>query len=338
MENKSRALSKPESAPGCLPAYDGMNAIDYWLGNGKQVARVVWALPVSRVLSPTVPAPSVNCWSLSRSKRTLDLSLAFVGLVVCAVPMLIVALCIRLSSQGPALFAQKRVGRGGRLFTIFKFRTMTAVRANKGPRLTKEGDCRITPLGRWLRKLKIDELPQFLNVLHGDMSFVGPRPKLPQFAAVLDTPFRPGITGAASFAFRNEEGIMAGLPPEELEGFYISRIKPLKARIDSRYMRRATFWTDLRMIVRTVLTCVVSTSGPPVWTSSRIKEHAVLTTQDTDAKEALRSDLCPDWRIDASSRPFNSAVGNSTRMQHPISFSDFSAESRTGRAKVIERA
>jgi lipopolysaccharide/colanic/teichoic acid biosynthesis glycosyltransferase len=232
--------------------------------------------------------PTASRWSVSAHKRFLDVSTALLVLVVFAAPMLVIALLIRLTSPGPALFRQRRIGRNGRLFVIYKFRSM-AIGSSAGIGLTKHGDRRITLLGRWLRKIKLDELPQFYNVLRGDMSLVGPRPKLPQYAALHNTCYRPGITGAATLAFRREEELLSRIHPSEMENFYHRHIKPLKARIDTRYMCRATFWSDLRIVIATFLACLSTPRMPAV--VRKAARHAIpfqpITAIETASGDSL---------------------------------------------------
>ena len=213
-----------------------------------------------------IKSPSASDWSLSESKRLFDLSIALLVLALLGLPLLAIALCVRLCSRGPAFFVQQRVGRWGQLFRIYKFRTMTFGSDKNGPAITVAGDRRITALGRWLRRLKIDELPQFFNVLRGEMSLVGPRPKLPQYEAIVNMPYRPGITGAATLAFRHEEEMLRHLQPSQLDHFYNRHIRQLKARIDARYMCRASFRSDLRLIGATFLSCL---QPPPALFSVR---------------------------------------------------------------------
>lgn len=209
-----------------------------------------------------VPSERLQRWSLSRGKRVFDVVVALGVMAVLFAPMLLIALCIRITSRGPALFAQKRVGQNGRLFTIYKFRSMTVSKRRRGAGLTTAGDARVTPVGRQLRLLKLDELPQLYNVLRGDMSIVGPRPKLPEYAEELNFAYRPGLTGAASLAFRREEEILAQVHAQELESFYHKRIKPLKARIDERYMAQAGFRSDTHIILSTFLTSFMPNHYP----------------------------------------------------------------------------
>jgi lipopolysaccharide/colanic/teichoic acid biosynthesis glycosyltransferase len=202
-----------------------------------------------------------GAWSLSDGKRLFDFVSATVGLLLFLPLMFLIAAAISISSPGPILFRQKRMGRWGTLFTIYKFRTMVED-AEKGPCITVQGDTRITRVGALLRKFKLDELPQFFNVIKGDMSFVGPRPKLPHHES-LHMPFRPGITGAATLAFRCEEELLQHVPEHNLEIFYARTIKPLKAKLDWEYMQRATCLSDFGLIWCTLTACLSKQTVPP---------------------------------------------------------------------------
>jgi lipopolysaccharide/colanic/teichoic acid biosynthesis glycosyltransferase len=196
-------------------------------------------------------------WSVSVSKRALDFTVAVIALLLFWPLLILAALLVQYKSPGPVIFRQKRVGRDGVLFTVFKFRTMAVDAQNDGPSLTKRGDPRVTRFGGFLRKYKLDELPQLINVLRGDMSLVGPRPKLPHLE-VMHMPFRPGVTGAATLAFRCEEEMLQDIPDEELEAYYCTMIKPLKAKIDWDYMSEASFMSDLALMWETVFSCFSS--------------------------------------------------------------------------------
>jgi lipopolysaccharide/colanic/teichoic acid biosynthesis glycosyltransferase len=199
--------------------------------------------------------PEASDWSVSRAKRAIDIFVASLILLIAGVPMLLIGICVRLTSPGKAIFVQERVGARGRLFRLYKFRTMFT-RRSTGVGLTREGDSRVTPVGRILRKLKLDELPQFYNVLRGDMSLVGPRPKLPRYAALINMPYRPGITGWATLHFSKEESLLQSYTdPAEMEKYYRDVIKPAKARLDYLYMSSATLGTDLTLLFFTALAC-----------------------------------------------------------------------------------
>src|SRR6266853_4051106 len=183
-------------------------------------------------------------------KRIFDLVCAFSGLIVLSLPLLLVALLIRLSSHGPALFRQIRVGQFGKAFRIFKFRTMRTESTGRGAALTAAGDPRITPIGGFLRKSKIDELPQLINVLIGDMSLVGPRPEVAEYVAMYTEAqkcvllAKPGMTGSSANVY--EEEVLAS--HSDPEAFYLAMVLPAKLQIDLSYCESIRFGDDLRLI------------------------------------------------------------------------------------------
>jgi lipopolysaccharide/colanic/teichoic acid biosynthesis glycosyltransferase len=195
--------------------------------------------------------PASRAWPDSRGKRCFDFLLSFLGVCVLSFPLVLTALAVLLTSKGPVLFRQQRVGKGGKLFTIFKFRTMCREAESMGPAVTKVGDKRLTKIGGFLRRCKLDELPQLFNVLRGDMSLVGPRPKVPQHMPDF-LHFRPGITGAATIAFRNEERALCHVPETDLDFFQVHVMQPAKSALDRQYMYGATLRSDLRLIAQTV--------------------------------------------------------------------------------------
>jgi lipopolysaccharide/colanic/teichoic acid biosynthesis glycosyltransferase len=214
---------------------------------------VTLSIPVGEHLTAYYAEPSL--WSVSLAKRCVDLFFAVVALLLFWPLLLVAALLVRYESPGPVIFRQKRVGRHGVLFTVFKFRTMAITGQEQGPCLTKCGDRRVTRIGRFLRKYKLDELPQLFNVLRGQMSLIGPRPKLPRLEG-MPMPFRPGLTGAATLHFRCEEELLQHVPDDDLEAYYCRMIKPLKAKIDWEYMRQATLASDFALLYKTVRCCV----------------------------------------------------------------------------------
>ena len=206
---------------------------------------------------PTAYYAEPSPWSVSALKRCIDVAFAAVSLLLFWPLLVLAAVLVRYESPGPVIFRQKRVGRNGVLFTVLKFRTMALDAQEDGPSLTKRGDPRVTRFGGFLRKYKLDELPQLVNVLRGDMSLIGPRPKLPHLE-VMHMPFRPGLTGAATLAFRCEEEMLQDIPDDELEAYYCRTIKPLKAKIDWDYMGEATLASDFSLLYETVFCCVSS--------------------------------------------------------------------------------
>ena len=209
-------------------------------------------------------AYSINSWCNSIWKRVFDTTLAGILLCVMSPLLIVLALAVKITSKGDILFRQRRPGRAGREFYIMKFRTMVVNEESPGPVLTRADDPRVTWIGRRLRKWKLDELPQLLNVLRGDMSFVGPRPQptklwkdpsiQEQASYVLSV--RPGITSHATLNFRNEEELLAPLTSEEVEDVYLKTIMPVKLEMELEYLRRASFRSDMDIIFETMLLIV----------------------------------------------------------------------------------
>lgn len=189
------------------------------------------------------------------TKRLFDLTIAFAGLVLLSPLLLVVAVVVRVSSPGPALFIQDRVGRHGRLFRCAKFRTMRIGTDSQGS-VTAAGDARITPVGRFLRRWKLDELPQLWHVLTGRMALVGPRPDVPGYADRLEGDarrvlvLRPGITGPAALFFRDEERLLA--LARDPRRFNDEVLFPEKVRINLDYLAQGSFWRDIGYLIATV--------------------------------------------------------------------------------------
>ncbi len=190
-------------------------------------------------------------------KRALDIAASAVGLLLLAPWLLLLALCVKLDSPGPIFFRQERVGRHGRIFRIFKFRTMREVQGEDAFRLAATGDPRITRVGAWLRRSKLDELPQLIDVLRGTMSLVGPRPEVPRYVALYPPQLRakvlsvrPGITDPASIAYRNEAALLQHAPDAERE--YVDVIMPAKLRHAENYVDTMSMATDLRVLGATL--------------------------------------------------------------------------------------
>jgi len=206
----------------------------------------VLAPEMMRALSP---------WSVSAGKRLFDLVLSSVGLLMALPIIALVSLVLKCSSRDPIYFRQVRVGRDGRQFELLKFRTM---RALPGAALTQSGDPRITRLGGFLRRTKLDELPQLFNVLCGHMSLVGPRPDLPQFWSTLEGQqrrilrLRPGLTGHATLLFRDEERLLASVAQDRLHDYYVSNVLPVKVQMDLDYAETATLLKDAALIFCTL--------------------------------------------------------------------------------------
>lgn len=189
-------------------------------------------------------------------KRALDLAVSVPALIALSPTLLVIAALVKAGGPGPIFYAQERVGRRGRPFRLYKFRTMVTDADKSGPAITSSGDARITPLGRTLRKWKLDELPQLWNVVRGDMSLVGPRPEVRKYTDIFRDDYSeileisPGITDYAALEYRDEEEVLARYP--DAEEAYTSVVLPEKIALYRQYLRDMGFRSDLKIIFRTI--------------------------------------------------------------------------------------
>jgi lipopolysaccharide/colanic/teichoic acid biosynthesis glycosyltransferase len=191
------------------------------------------------------------------TKRAFDLVASVCGVLVLSPLFAVVSVLIAFDSGRPVFYTQDRIGRDGRRFRLFKFRTMVRDAETKGRPITVGNDPRVTRIGRWLRRTKLDELPQLVNVVRGDMSLVGPRPELPMYVELFPLEYerllrvRPGITDRASILYRDESDRLGRSPDPDVE--YRTRILPDKLRLSAEYLESASIWSDLGLIVRTLV-------------------------------------------------------------------------------------
>lgn len=193
-------------------------------------------------------------------KRIFDIVMSLIGLIILGIPMIIIGIIIKLSSEGPVFYKQVRVGKSNKDFKILKFRTMIVDADKKGMQITVGKDPRITVIGHFLRKTKIDELPQLINVLKGEMSFVGPRPEVRKYVEMYDDyqknvlKIKPGITDLASIEYRDESTLLGqSANPEKT---YIEEIMPTKLKLNLKYMQEFSFFYDIKLILKTLVKIV----------------------------------------------------------------------------------
>ena len=197
--------------------------------------------------------------------RLFEVGVSCLGLLVMAPVLFILALLVRIESRGPALFKQVRVGQNGRTFELLKIRSMRLEAA--GLEVTAAGDPRVTAVGRWLRKFKLDEIPELWNVVRGEMALVGPRPEVPAYVDLDDPAWqrvlsvRPGLTDPVTVELRNEEELLASA--EDAETFYQQILQPYKLASYEGYLGERTAWSDLKVLGRTFLAVILPTRTPP---------------------------------------------------------------------------
>lgn len=195
------------------------------------------------------------------AKRLFDLTFSIVGLLVLSPLLLIISFYILVESGRPIIFRQKRVGKNWEPFILYKFRTMDLQGSGNGPSCSTGNDKRVNKVGRYLRKYKLDEIPQLFNILKGDMSFVGPRPELPKFVDYYASIYKeilkikPGITDPASIRFRNESSFLKD-GTDDIDGFYLTKILPQKLAYNRAYLEKRGFFYDIYLIIKTIYTVI----------------------------------------------------------------------------------
>ena len=196
-------------------------------------------------------------------KRFFDIIVSLIGIIILGIFLIIISIIIKCTSEGPVFFKQIRVGKSGKEFKIFKFRTMVVNAESLGTQITIGKDKRITKIGHFLRKYKIDELPQLFNVFIGEMSFVGPRPEVPKYVAMYNETqrevlsVRPGITDLASIRYRNENEILGRAKnADEAEDMYINEIMQDKLKLNLEYIEKSNVFYDIYIIFKTIIICL----------------------------------------------------------------------------------
>ena len=198
--------------------------------------------------------------------RYVDVLFSFCGLLISAPMLVLVSAAVAISSRGSIIFRQTRMGFGGRTFTLYKFRTMQV--NNDGLPVTASDDNRITPVGRFLRKTKLDELPELWNVLTGDMALVGPRPEVPHFVDIKNPLWqivllsKPGITDPVTLLLRNEETLLASVNGDR-ETFYLQALQPFKLQGYVSYLRQRSWRTDVSVMCKTLIAVLQPAKYPP---------------------------------------------------------------------------
>ena len=191
-------------------------------------------------------------------KRIFDIIVSLILLVFLIIPIAVISILIKVNSPGPVLFKQKRVTTYGRIFKIYKFRTMVVNAESLGSKVTTKNDSRITSIGKTLRKYRLDELPQIFNVIGGTMSFVGTRPEVQKYVDLYEDEYYAtlllpaGITSLTSIKFKDEDNLLASADPEKVDETYVNVVLPKKMEYNLQYIKNFGFWYDIKIMFKTV--------------------------------------------------------------------------------------